>query len=707
MTRIDVSHHGLHLRIETDAAGRLSLSHLGTSAPAEAATVVDPGGPWTLFQLHGEQPEQGWVAATGGTHRRGEPGMQLVYGGHEWIDQPDGGRRLEIRSGHGDFAVTSILRFPAAAPAFQIAHRIVNRGSRPVALLAAPSLSWRGVACGGSRPWDERFTIHRCDNNWFAEMRWQSLAPREAGIVRGHPKMGSPNGMLMVGNVGSASTKRDLPMGIIEDHELGCSLAWQIEHSGGWEWQLADDGHGLLSLIAGGPNDRSHHWWMELRPGQEFATVPVGMALAVGDHQAALRVLTTYRRAIRRPHPDNRALPIIFNDYMNCLMGDPTTERELPLIAAAAKAGCEIFVIDAGWYAERNRGWWDTVGAWEESPDRFGGKLVELLQRIREAGMVPGLWLELEVMGVNCPLVKAVPREWFFQRHGRPLVFAGRHQLDFRHPGVRAHADRTVDRLVSWGCGYIKMDYNIDSGPGTDLEADSAGDGAIRHMRAYWAWLEGVYDRHPGLVIENCSSGGQRMDYGQLTRHSVQSSSDQEDWRLTPYIAAAGPTGATPEQQAVWSYPMRDGTREETVCNMVSAILQRVHQSGHLAELSAERFAAVADGLAVYRSIRHRLPTALPYWPWGLPRWGAPRCALALADAAGVLVAVWRLGDPQAEQTLDFPHLVGVPMRVRCLYPAGEAPCSWDARLGRLTVSIPPDYGARLFSLDGASPTLV
>jgi alpha-galactosidase len=48
---------------------------------------------------------------------------------------------------------------------------------------------------------------------------------------------------------------------------------------------------------------------------------------------------------------------------MNCLWGDSTEEKELPLIDDAAEAGCEYFVIDAGWYAEQNEDWSSTVGA--------------------------------------------------------------------------------------------------------------------------------------------------------------------------------------------------------------------------------------------------------------------------------------------------------------------------------------------------------
>ena len=85
---------------------------------------------------------------------------------------------------------------------------------------------------------------------------------------------------------------------------------------------------GFLSLS--GPSNIRHGWSHQLEPGAGFTTIPVALALAeTGGIDEAFAGLTRYRRAIRRPHPDLQHLPVIFNDYMNCLMGDPTTERLL------------------------------------------------------------------------------------------------------------------------------------------------------------------------------------------------------------------------------------------------------------------------------------------------------------------------------------------------------------------------------------------
>ena len=97
---------------------------------------------------------------------------------------------------------------------------------------------------------------------------------------------------------------------------------------------------------------------------------------------------------------------------MNCLWADPTTEKELPLIDAAADAGCEYYCIDAGWYADGE--WWDGVGEWKESKKRFPNGIKEVTDYIRKKGMIPGAWLEIEVMGIKCPKVKECDDTWFF-----------------------------------------------------------------------------------------------------------------------------------------------------------------------------------------------------------------------------------------------------------------------------------------------------
>jgi alpha-galactosidase len=368
----------------------------------------------------------------------------------------------------------------------------------------------------------------------------------------------------------------------------------------------------------------------------------------------------------------------VFNDYMNTLNGDPTTTVLLPLISAAADVGAEVFVVDAGWYSHEEH-WWDLVGEWQVSGRRFPDGFGEVVQAIRDGGMRPGLWLEPEVVGVRSPTVAALPGEAFLQRGGVPVVEHGRFHLDLRHPAARAHLDQTVDRLVAdFGIAYFKLDYNISALAGTDLDADSPGDGRLQAARAHLDWLAGVLDRHPGLTIENCSSGAMRADHAVLSIAQLQSTSDQQDPALYPPIAASAPASITPEQAGNWAYPQPEMSTDEIVFTLVTGMLGRLYLSGFLDRMSPAQLGLVREAVRAYQRIRAEIAAALPVWPLGLPGWDDPHVALGLVVPDGsVLVSVWNrsVTDPLLE--LPWPAYVGRSLAVEPIFPRGDDAWTW------------------------------
>ncbi len=562
-------------------------------------------------------------------------------------------------------------------------------------------------------------------NSWQQELSWQEMSFAEAGFAMTQPAIARRTSHLFEAtNTGNWSTKRYLPMGWLENRAAGTSLFWQIEHNGSWHWEIGDDNeHFYLSIS--GPTEKENHWFKNLKPGESFETVPVAVGVGCGDFDSDMGVLTSYRRLIRRPNKDDENLPVIFNDYMNCLFGDPTVERELPMIEEAARSGCEYYVIDAGWYADGP--WWDGVGEWKESRQRFPEGIRVLTDYIRSKGMIPGLWLELEVMGIRCPIADEVPDDWFFVRHGKRVFDRSRYQLDFRNPQVQEYAQRIIRRLVEeYGAGYIKMDYNIEPGFGTELNADSPGDGLLEHERAFLRWVDHIYELWPDLVIENCSSGGMRMDYALLSRHSIQSMSDQEDFQEFATIAANAVSGACPEQAAIWSYPLEGGDEEEVIFNMVNTMLLRIHQSGHLVHLTGRRLDLVQEGIRVYKEIRHDIRRGLPFWPLGLAKntdtWlaaGLRSCDDPFAASVPerertdsgnghredfVYLAVWKRKGGEDEKEIDLSASLHVPsgraLLAECIYPAGrQTPGRSYIENGKLKLQFPGEYMARLYRI--------
>ncbi|MGN1181236.1 MAG: glycoside hydrolase family 36 protein [Suilimivivens sp.] len=570
--------------------------------------------------------------------------------------------------------VISTWQFYRGTSTVRMQNQVINEGTQTQTLEYISSFFYLGIEKEGKTSSDDKMQLTFAHNGWQKEFSFHTYSFPSLGLAQTQPTLYQRTSKTIeLTNTGNWSTKEYLPMGYLENTESDTSLYWQIEHNGSWHTEIGDEnGHFYLALS--GPTEVQSHWFQNLKPGESFTTVPVAVGVCSADFAKAMGQLTEYRRKIRRPNQDNENLPVIFNDYMNCLFGDPTTEKELPLIDAAAEAGCEYYVIDAGWYAPGQ--WWDSVGEWQESRERFPGGIREVTDYIKSKGMVPGVWLELEVMGINCEKAKKAPDDWFFVRHGKRVYDRSRYQLDFRNPEVIAHVDEVIDRVVKeYGVGYIKMDYNIEPGIGTELDADSVGAGLLAHERAYLKWLEGVFERYPELVIENCSSGGLRIDYALLSRYSIQSTSDQEDYREYATIAANACAGLTPEQAAVWSYPQRQKDAEETIYNMVNAMLLRIHQSGHLAELSKERFDLVKEGIAYYKSVRENIKRALPDWPLGLADNRSTWLCSVLKTEEKAYLALWRR-DKNVEDTresikIPLGHIfeTGGELSVKLAYP--------------------------------------
>ena len=620
------------------------------------------------LQCSGENsPDQGMKSGVG------QPGARLLFAQRREESTRQGKRLICI---HTDPAlrltVESVYEAFNGVPVVRRCSRVTNHGASPVGIEFLSSAMLHGLA--DPQNFDRELRIHVALNSWMAEGQWHTLRPSEMGFVENERTSWSE---AQAGSTGSWSTERYLPMAMVENLPLGLTWFWQIEHNGSWYWELsnvsardnnADDVYAYL----GGPDDLHSAAWKSLKPGETYETVPVAVGCVQGGFAEAVGALTRYRRvACEKPREKNSRCPVIFNDYMNCLWGDPDEEKELPLIAAAAKAGCEYFVIDAGWYADIKEDWSPTIGSWQPSSSRWPRGLKFVLDQIKRNGMIPGLWLEPEVAGAKSLLAQK-PDNWFFVRHGKRVLKNSRYLLDFRNPEVRFYLDQVIARLVNeYGVGYIKMDYNVDSLQGTELSADSFGQGLLEHNRAHIAWLDNLLSRYPNLVIENCGSGGGRMDYAMLSRLQIQSMTDQENYLKLPAILVGASAAVLPEQLAVWSYPLTNSDADQASFNMVTAMMCRIHQSGHLDSLSPQARAQVAEGIRIYKDLlRKSIPDALPFYPLGLPDVTDSQkpVALGMRSQSRTLLAIWRIDGPaktdvpwtMPDSTVLYPVDLGV-----------------------------------------------
>ncbi|MFT4029071.1 MAG: alpha-galactosidase [Protaetiibacter sp.] len=623
---------GLEVDIEIGVAGTARLAAIRPASGADSAWL----GSAPLVEIATTRAGR----AFGPRMFETELGTRLVYRGHRegmvgerpelvvaLLDEQTG---LEVELHYLGLLGVPVLTASAT---------VRNGGGAPITLLALTSFS---AAASG---WDPEATVvHRADSGWSSENRWFAQTVAEAAGVE--------RASLRVRSTSTWSSSSHSPMGAVQSPD-GLTLLWQIEHAGGWSWELGFDA-GVHSIGMLGPSDEDHQWSRRLEHGEAFTLVPVTIALADGGLEPALDALTAYRRATRRWPPADRTLPVVYNDFMNTVLGAPDEQRTLSLIDAAARAGAEVFCVDAGWYSDI-ADWGDTMGAWEESRVRFPRGFRVVFDAIRARGMIPGLWLEPEVMGIDCVAADQLPDDAYFLRGGERLIEARRYLLDLRHPAARARLDAVLDRVIDdYGLGYVKLDYNVSPGAGTDAGAHSVGDGLLEYTRAHRDWLAALVERHPDLIVENCASGAMRADWSLLSLTATQSTSDQCDaFRSAPIVASA-PMLMLPEQASNWVVPQPGMPEGERTSWFANGMLGRLLLSGHLDRMSPEELERVTATVAAYRELRQLLPVSVARWPLGLPARTDDEIALALVSDEAVLLSVWWRG--------STPGIIDVPL---------------------------------------------
>ena len=164
----------------------------------------------------------------------------------------------------------------------------------------------------------------------------------------------------------------------------------------------------------------------------------------------------------------------------------------------------------------------------------------------------------------------------------------------------------------------------------------------LEYNRAFLKWIDTILDKYPDLILENCGSGGLRMDYAMLSHYALQSVTDQEDYVNNGTIASNCAIGVLPEQAAIWSYPKADGDENEAEYNMVNSMLCRMHLSGEIFNLTEKQFGYVKEGVEFYKSIRNKISSFIPFYPLGINSFTKDVACVGYKWQNEIYLSVWR-----------------------------------------------------------------
>ena len=304
----------------------------------------------------------------------------------------------------------------------------------------------------------------------------------------------------------------------------GVALAGAPVWSGNWVFRFEETPRG--HRLSGGLHDEG--FAKKIGPGEHLAAPHV--VLATGADLDAVSV--AFARVAREKAPTNElanALPVEWNTWWT--YEDHSIDEQVfrANVDVAAELGVEVCTLDAGWFGPSDTGshWTDHRGDWDHvNAERFPSGLRSLSDYVHERGMRFGLWCEIEAIGPKAYVAERRP-DLPASRDGKPLGL-----VCFGNPDAAQWAYETLDRLVSdEGADWIKLDFNLDPGLGCNRTDHGHGpdDGLFEHYRGYYGVLTRVRERHPDVVLENCSSGGLRIDLGMLRQTHLTFLSDP-DW---------------------------------------------------------------------------------------------------------------------------------------------------------------------------------
>ena len=421
--------------------------------------------------------------------------------------------------------------------------RIENHTSGTVTLESAQSAAW-------TLPSATSYRLHYLTGRWAGEWQLQT-EPLEIGKRVIESRRGSTGNEANPWFAIDRSGETDEYQGPVWFGELG----W----SGSWRFTIERTASTDQCRVVGGFNPFDFSY--PLAPGESLETPPFYAGFIDGGLGNASRILHRFEREQILPGgPHPRLRRVLYNSW-EATEFNVDEAGQIALAEKAAHLGVERFVVDDGWFGQRNN---DRAGLgdWYVNPQKFPHGLKPLIDRVHSLGMDFGLWVEPEMVNPDSDLYRKHP-EWVMNFPGRARTEA-RNQLvlNLARDDVKEYIFSWLDRLVTENdIALLKWDYNRNwSEPGWP-EAPLVDQKKIwvRYVQNLYEIIDRLRSKHPQLEIEGCSGGGARVDLGMLRRVDQVWPSDNTDAldRLTLQYGFAA--AYTPHVMMAWVTDVPNG----------------------------------------------------------------------------------------------------------------------------------------------------
>jgi len=630
------------------------------SLRGEAFMDVLPGNdPWPArpvesllqFKLVGD-PYPG-AFAQGHTLRNSETQRRFKFSHQEVSQEADLTVIKTILASADGCTAFHSLSWKKGDAALRFSSAFTNGSDQPVTLEMLSSFSLSGISPFDAQDSTHRLNVHRFRSVWSAEGRHECRSIEELHLERSWSGAGAFSERF--GQLGTMPVRRFFPFVAVEDHVAGVIWAAQLAWAGSWQMEVYRQHDDVC--LSGGLADREFgHWMKKLQPGETLASPPATVTCVHGSLDDACDRLTAMQDAAVNLQPEvDQSLPVVFNEWCTT-WGDPSQENLLAIADRIKTSGIRYLVIDAGWYKQSDTDWSSGHGDWNPGAELFPNGLKATADAIRERGLIPGLWFEMETVGSQSTAFKL--GQHFLMRDGIPVTVRERRFWDLNDPAAIDYlTEKVIDLLESCGFGYLKVDYNETAGLGCD-HADSQGEGLRLQIEGTYRFFEKIRERLPHLVIENCSSGGHRLEPSMLGLTAMSSFSDAHELVEIPLIAANLHRLILPRQNQIWAVLHPTDSLQRIAYSLTATFLGRMCISGAVEKLPAASWDLTRQAIAFYQKCAPIIKNGISrkYGTLG-ESWRRPQGwqAVVRSSADQVLVVLHTYADAPEEVSIPLP----------------------------------------------------
>lgn len=317
------------------------------------------------------------------------------------------------------------------------------------------------------------------------------------------------------------------------------------------------------------------------------------------------------RKHIVRGEWANKERPVLLNSWEASYF-DINEKKLLKLAGEAAKAGIELFVMDDGWFGERDDDH-RSLGDWTVNTKKLPNGVSGLAKKINALGLSFGIWVEPEMTNTDSELYRAHP-DWTLSVPGKDHS-EGRNQrfLDLTNPEVQDYIIEAMSKVFSEdGVAYVKWDMNrlMSDVYSPYLPKEKQGEVFHRYVLGLYRVMGTLAERFPQILFEGCASGGCRFDLGVLSYFPQIWASDNTDALCRvrmmtnysygyPMSTVSAHVSACPNHQTLRNTPL------ETRFNV--AAFGVLGYECNLCDMSGEELSAIKAQVELYKKWRRTM----------------------------------------------------------------------------------------------------